>query len=172
MLAVVTCFFNPCGYARPIENYFRFRQSLGSIPVFTVELSFSGQFVIPDSMRINACPDYQLLWQKERILNHGIARIPACYDKIAWLDCDLLFANQKWFTQTEDVLDKYPVAQLFQNCHWLDRNGRVEKSRPSSASIGSYLVAGSDNRHYGFRKRCLALGIAEAGFSPGCAELL
>lgn len=150
MLAVVTCFFNPSGTASPVANYFRFRQALGPVPLYTVEMSFTGQFVIPDSIRIHGCKETQVLWQKERILNYGISMLPDCFDNVAWLDCDILFLNPDWYSQTDEILKKHAVAQLFQQCHWLDRNGHVEKSRPSSASLGSYFRAGTDQSHPGF----------------------
>jgi len=150
MLAVVTCFFNPSESANSIANYFRFRQAIKMVPIFTVEMSFTGHFVIPDSIRINGCLETQVLWQKERILNHGISYIPDCFDQIAWLDCDLLFTNPDWPAITEKLLEAFPVVQLFEQCHWLNQYCEIEKSRPSSASLGSYFQTGTDKSHPGF----------------------
>ncbi len=150
MLAVVTCFFNPCGLTQQIENYYRFADSIAPVPLYTVEMSFSGQFSIRNSFKVNGCQKTQLLWQKERLINLGIRRLPRRYNNVAWIDCDVLFTNLSWYEETERLLESYAVVQMFQKCHWLDRNGSVEKSRPSSASIGSYLVAGADKSHPGF----------------------
>lgn len=148
MLAVVTCFFNSHGLSQQIENYFRFAEAISPAPLFTVEMSFSGQFIISGSFRIHGCPRTQILWQKERLLNWGIEQLPDCFDKIAWVDCDIQFTNPKWYQMTETVLERVPVVQLFQQCHWLNNNDSIEKSRPSSASVNSYSQA--DRSHPGF----------------------
>jgi len=150
MLAVITCFFNPHGLTQQIDNYYRFANAIAPVPLYTVEMSFSGQFSIQNSFKVNGCQNTQVLWQKERLLNLGIRHLPKQYDNIAWIDCDVLFTNPLWYEETERLLEMYPVVQMFQKCHWLDLNGSVEKSRPSSASLGSYLKAGSDQSHPGF----------------------
>lgn len=66
-MAVVTAFFNPCGYANLRRNYSEFRRHLG-VPLRTIELSFNGTFEISDALHVNGGPA-NLLWQKERLLN-------------------------------------------------------------------------------------------------------
>ena len=39
----ITCYFNPVGYRRRLENYHLFRQRL-NVPLVTVELSFDERF--------------------------------------------------------------------------------------------------------------------------------
>ncbi|TWT63175.1 hypothetical protein [Rubinisphaera italica] len=150
MLALITCYFNPCGYEAPLANYWRFRQAVEPAPLVTVELSYNETFVIPGSMRVHGVRANQILWQKERLLNLAIERLPEKYDRVAWLDNDILFLDPDWYCVTEDALDRWPVVQMFSNCHWLDRFSRIEKSRPGSATIESYLGAGSDKSHPGF----------------------
>ena len=43
MLWAITCYFNPTGYRRRLQNYRAFRERL-NVPLVTVEQSFSGQF--------------------------------------------------------------------------------------------------------------------------------
>ena len=40
-LAAVTCFFNPCGYKKPVDNYDAFASLLDEqrVPLFTIELA-------------------------------------------------------------------------------------------------------------------------------------
>jgi hypothetical protein len=53
------------------------------------------------------------MWQKERLLNIAISRLPSECSKLAWLDCDVLFENAEWAVQASLMLDSYRVVQLF-----------------------------------------------------------
>lgn len=126
MLGIVTCFFNPCGYQQTVENYFRFREALGH-ECLTAELSFQGKFVIPDAIHLHGGPQ-NIMWQKERLLNIGIENLPDKYDKVAWIDADLLFLNPHWLDEAEEKLNQFPVVQLFENVHLLDSRGHVSRT--------------------------------------------
>jgi hypothetical protein len=130
-LAVVTCHFNPCGYRRLRENYFRFRAALAGARLFTIEVSFDGRFHLPSEWRIKADPRKHLMWQKEALLNEAIRRLPDQYDQVAWIDHDLLFLNPEWADQTSELLDLQPVVQLFEKCHFTDELGRLDNQYPS-----------------------------------------
>ncbi len=112
MLAAVTCFFNPAGYQRIQDNYILFRENLSGVDLFTIELSFNGEFIIPDAVQIHGT-DKNVMWQKERLLNILIEQLPEKYDKVAWLDADLLFENENWAEQADKLLDTVPIVQLF-----------------------------------------------------------
>ena len=62
-----------------------------------------------------------VMWQKERLLNVAIENVPLEFTKIAWLDCDLLFANENWAGETSRLLDRYPVVQPFETVVRLPR---------------------------------------------------
>jgi hypothetical protein len=72
------------------------------------------------------------MWQKERLLNLAIERVPEQYTKIAWLDSDILFLNQTWVEEAEKALDDKLVVQLFEVVERLD-----ERSRPECAALGT-----------------------------------
>jgi len=129
-LAAVTCHFNPCGYLRPRENYLRFRNAFHGCPLFTVEVSFDGQFHIVADWQIVAT-EHNLMWQKEQLLNWAIERVPADFDQIAWIDADLVFLNPHWADATSRLLEDFPIVQLFENCHWTTARGTIERSGPS-----------------------------------------
>lgn len=95
MLAVVTAYFNPCNYSSHRSKYGRFRRHLAPVDLFTAELSFDGNFVIEDSIRFSGTAS-NVMWQKERLLNLVVERLPDKYDKIAWIDADLMFCNDDW----------------------------------------------------------------------------
>lgn len=120
MLAAVTCFYNPCNYHNIRRNYTLFREYLPpDLPLFTAELSFTGEFTIPAALHLQGS-EQNLMWQKERLLNILIERLPPEYDMVAWLDADLIFLNDDWVSETIQKLQRYPVVQLFERVTDLD----------------------------------------------------
>ena len=53
------------------------------------------------------------LWQKERMLNLAVARLPARCTKVAWIDADSFFTNERWVADTSALLDHQLVVQPF-----------------------------------------------------------
>jgi len=127
-LALVTCHFNPQNYQQQRVNYFRFREQLGR-PLTTVELSFSGDFAIDDSIRIRGFRNLHALWQKERLLNIAIGALPDRFDAVAWLDADLVFLNPNWYRDTIAALEQYPIVQMAERIHHTDRSFAIEADR-------------------------------------------
>lgn len=79
------------------------------------------------------------MWQKERILNLALRKIPLSCKKVAWLDCDILFKNSNWAVEASKLLDDYPVIQLFENVIRIPKNpsinSAIEESWKSFASV-------------------------------------
>ena len=108
MLWAITSYFNPLGYRARADNYRLFRQHLNT-PLLTIELGFDGRFDLSpsDADILVRVSDGDVLFQKERLLNKGIAEhLPAECDFVAWLDCDILFLNQAWQAETKTRLDR------------------------------------------------------------------
>lgn len=127
--AIITCHFNPAGYRKTRENFHVFRASIGR-PVLAIEASFDGTFhcaTESNDVRIVADPERHTLWQKERLLNLLIYRLPATVTKVAWIDADIVFCNRHWFEQADALLDHYPIVQLFRSAEWM-RDGRSRES--------------------------------------------
>ena len=124
MLWGVTCYFNPAGFEKPLENLKKFCERLKkqNLPLLIVELALSDDEYVLDP---NYCDKLirvrsnQTLWHKEALLNIGIESLPAECDQVCWLDNDVLFDNYDWVQQTEDALTKYKVVQPFSHCIWL-----------------------------------------------------
>jgi len=53
------------------------------------------------------------MWQKERLLNLAIARLPASCTKVAWVDCHVIFVDGDWAEKTSKLLETFPVVQPF-----------------------------------------------------------
>jgi hypothetical protein len=119
-LWAVTAYFNPAGYRTKSENYDRFRAGLATegIPLLAVELAFDGDFELQhgDADLLVQLRGGDVLWQKERLLNIGIAALPDTCDKVAWLDGDVLFARRGWSEATRRLLDEHVVVQPFSHC--------------------------------------------------------
>lgn len=95
-------------------NYRVFHQHLG-VPLLTVELGFGGRYDLTsgDATTLLQIPGRDVLWQKERLLNIAIASLPPHVTKVAWLDCDILFEDDRWSQHAASVLDDYPMVQVF-----------------------------------------------------------
>jgi hypothetical protein len=151
-LWAVTCYFNPCGYRRRSANYRIFRQRL-QVPLLTVELSFDGRFELcaqdADVLIQLRAPD--VMWQKERLLNVGIRALPRHCDRVAWIDCDVVFEDEQWPTAANAALDRHPVIQPFEIS--------MELLPDAGAAI--------DEAHTYLKCRSLACGLATREVEPG-----
>ena len=124
----VTVFFNPTGYANKLENYKKFRESSQrqGLNLLAVELGFGDKPF--ELVRNDADILIQLrgsegcvLWQKEALLNVALKNLPEHCDKIAWLDCDILFKNDRWVDETAGLLERYVVVQPYEVVVRMDR---------------------------------------------------
>jgi len=167
-LWAVTSYFNPSRYRRRLRNYHAFRRHLG-VPLLTVEWSLEGRFELEegDADILVRVDGGDLMWQKERLLDIGIGRLPASCTSVACLDCDILFGRADWGERAEALLDRFPMAQPFGRVNYLRADhpevtsvadpllllGATEASLPSLAA----LAAGEPGRafvpDYGFHGR-------------------
>ena len=119
-LWAITSFFNASGSARRLENYRRFRAAL-PVPLATIELGFGGRWHLSsrDADLYVAIDDGDVLWQKERLLNLLLPRLPATCRHVAWLDADVLFTERDWPRRAAEVLAHAPIAQLYSSLRYL-----------------------------------------------------
>jgi hypothetical protein len=140
-LWVITPYYNPIGYASRRSNYEIFVKLLreSGISVLTIECAFGDQsYDLPESVDVIRVHSRSLLWQKERILNLALPWLPASCKYVAWLDCDLVFANPNWARDTVRLLEEVPIVQVFETCNRL-ANGFVQDN-------------GADKRRVSFAK--------------------
>lgn len=121
-LWAMTSYFNPMGWRRRLGNYRRFRAALG-VSLLAVEMEGPNGYELSDGDAdvLVRVPRGDVMWQKERLLNIGLSRLPAECDAIAWVDCDMLFTRADWAAQTLRVLGESRVAQLFDSVLHLPR---------------------------------------------------
>jgi len=133
-LYVIACYYNPCGYQRPRENYRKFREGIkaAGVSLLTAELALGeSPFEIEDATLQLRGTDDNLLWQKERLLNLLIPHVPDDATAIAWIDADILFDNPEWPQKTLEALREHAIVQLFDDSAMQMPDGSIEPYRKS-----------------------------------------
>ena len=142
-LWALTSYFNPAHYHTKLRNFKAFHQSL-KMPLVIAELIINNQESdLSDYLSSTEDPGNtihlqihgtSIMWQKERLLNLALARVPATVDHIAWIDCDILFHNPVWHEKMVEALRTNPLVQGFSRV-MLDpgQTKRVEITLPREA---------------------------------------
>jgi len=76
-----------------------------------------------------------VLWQKERLLNLGLRRVPRDCDSVAWLDCDIIFATDDWAERARVALGNFAMVQLFSERCNLARDAIIDSPDPSAVDL-------------------------------------
>ena len=113
-LWVVSAYFNPTRSANRLANYRTFRRHLRA-PLLTVELAAPDMHELApdDAETLISLTGEPYLWQKERLINLAIARLPPHVRFVAWVDCDVIFERPDWpqlaATKSATVLPSMPL---------------------------------------------------------------
>lgn len=178
---VITSYFNPEGYNSKRKNFETFASKLenSNIPWLAIETSFgNSNFDLPKSKNIFRIQGKDIMWQKERILNICIDKLPFSCKKFAWLDCDIIFENEKWLQEASIELEKHAVVQPFEKVIRLPRGCReyvetdeqwksfasVLKSEPNQLLFGDFATHG----HTGFAWASHKSIFKKYGLYDGC----
>lgn len=162
----ITTFFNPAGYSNKYQHFKKFADSARQqgLKICTVELTFGDKsYEVEDHdtdmlIQVNGS-EHNMLWQKEAMMNIALEKLPESCDKIAWLDCDVIFENPNWVKATSKLLNDYKVVQPFshafrlpENVFTLDDLTQASLAKgDGSLSLGSaFSVAQSGERALGF----------------------
>jgi hypothetical protein len=65
---------------------------------------------------------YDIRWQKERLLNILIEKLPIEIDCFGWFDADIIFSCDNLKEQCLEILKCYPVIQPWSKCEFLSKN--------------------------------------------------
>lgn len=144
-LAVVTCHWNPAGWQSLRRNYRRFLHEMRwwGVPTFAVEVAYEGQdFASDDAWLQVHGTERNVLWQKERLINLVVERLPDQFDKVAWIDADILFLDPHWESRLRKELELSPVVQLWHRWHCADRLGRVGEVLQCVGDLASRYAEG------------------------------
>jgi hypothetical protein len=150
----MTTYFNFAGYKRRLANYRLFRKHIRA-PLLTIELAARGEFVLDgeDADVLIQCPDGDVMWQKERLLNHGLSRLPKNCRFVAWVDADLLFENPGWIERAMEELQRAPLLQPFSRVLHASREAQVTRFAVNDGciaqpSMGAALARGGSFEDY------------------------
>ncbi len=126
-VAIITCFFNPVGFQSLRSNYDRFREGLGPLAehLYTVELVLGNETPTITGPNVFQVRGESVLFCKENLLNLALAHVPSTYDKIAFVDCDLIWDQSDWLDEASRLLDRRGAVQLFSSLVDLDGLGNA-----------------------------------------------
>ena len=188
-LCVVACYFNWHRYRTRARNLQVFVDSLrrSKIRLMTIECAgMPGEFELAESPSVIHVRSGSMAWQKERLLNILLQRVPRRYSKIAWIDADVLFENPSWAQAASSLLQRYVVVQLFDTAVRLPPDplygfgltdhyrsfGAVYQSHPQALLNGMYEQHGHTGFAWAAQRDFLdAHGFYDA-LIAGCADHL
>ena len=137
-LWVMTSYYNPAKYATRRRNFQSFRKHLNA-PLLVVELARSGEHHLSkdDGDIVLSLTGEDRIWQKERLLNIGLAELPRHVEYVAWIDCDVIFEDEDWASKAKQRLSKTDgLLQLFETSVHLPREAEPKDLSP--AACGRY----------------------------------
>jgi hypothetical protein len=131
----ITAYFNPVRYRRRLANYKVFRQHLG-VPLVAFELAYGPAFELRpgDADILIQHRSDSVLWQKERLLNLAVRALPPECTKVAWVDCDVIFADPDWSRRAAEQLDRFPTIQPYSTVYDLKPDAPLAPLEPKHAS--------------------------------------
>ncbi len=132
-IAVACCYFNPAGFKNRLRNYQRFAWGLRSqgVELHTIELVLDDDppaIFGPNVRRLRGTRELNCLWQKERLLNLLISKMPPEIDGIVCADVDLVWHSADWIEQTRRSLEAFPVVHPYSYIHrWESAGDKCER---------------------------------------------
>jgi hypothetical protein len=99
------------------------------LPLLVMELGEEGQASLPDTenCRVIPVPGRAGIWQKERLLNLALDKLPAAVTHVAWLDADVVLEDREWPARARELLDSgASLVQLFSVARQVDADEVLE----------------------------------------------
>lgn len=133
-MAVCVVIFRPVQWARTANNFMRLVAELASaqMPLFIAELVRPGEEAITGRLndaqkhttRVWVFSSEHVLFHKENLQNLLADRVPVEYQKLCFLDADVLFTNPHWYMELSQKLNAWHIVQPMDWCEWLDVTDR------------------------------------------------
>ncbi|MBC7603169.1 MAG: hypothetical protein H7255_11005 [Ramlibacter sp.] len=121
-LVALTAYYNPFKGEHRRHNYHVFRRNIG-VPLVTVEWARDGHFDLApgDADVMIRVEGGDLLWQKERLLNRGLAHIrrEALARDVVLIDADAVFVEPDWAARVSERLDECAIVQAYSHVDYL-----------------------------------------------------
>jgi hypothetical protein len=164
-LWAITSYWNPMRYGRRRANYQVFRKHL-SLPLLAIELAYGPEFElgVGDAEILLQLRARDVLWQKERLLNVALQRLPEACRTVVWIDCDVVFGATDWTQRTIALLERFKLVQPFSHLHWMRRDWEPGRAQPKTQLLWSvpFLIASGT-------PPAACLGASQSERSPGYA---
>lgn len=159
-------YFNPAKYEALQRNWSIFTHELRKKKInhVTVELSFDGSYDIPESFDVIRLRSNSVMWQKERLINHGVSLLPSSCEYYAWLDCDVLFEMDDWVDQTIYKLDSNDIIQLFKRVYYMPKDCESFDGRYDTMVQG-VIWQNKTHKNWLERRRTKCLPFSSPGFA-------
>jgi len=134
--AVCLVIFNPAESKRLLMNYLYTVNllNLQKIPWYVMEMVFENRYPeIPEASNVFHVYSNSYMFHKERMCRVMESKIPKKFTKLVFMDADLVFSKNEWYSQMSNMLNTHDVVQGFENCHWMDLSyTKVMLSRPNA----------------------------------------
>lgn len=171
---VITVFFNPAGFSSLLNNYFIFAEQLKrqGVRLITVECAFNDSpYYIPDGQDVHRLHSNSVMWQKERLINYGVSKLPDDCKYYAWIDCDVLFHQDDWAQQAVDKLQTADVIQLFKKVYYMPK-GMLQYDGSKIPMMQSVAWQWKIHRNWLQRRKTRELNFSVPGFAWACRREL
>ncbi len=121
-LQVVTVVANPIRWESRLRLYRNFEQRMldSGVQLTVVECAYGERpFELIGNPHVRHVPvrAKSLVWNKENLLNLGIARLPDDWKYVAWIDADVAFRKPGWAGEAVHALQQYDVVQPWSDCY-------------------------------------------------------
>ena len=128
-IAAVTCYFNPSQSTSREICYRTFSRQFPKIglALWTAEGSFDDRWFVPAGRRVVSyrLDSRSILFTKENLLNLIIARLPDRYDRVLWIDADVILLAPDYADRLGSELHTHRVVQGFSELAYLSQDFRV-----------------------------------------------
>lgn len=124
-VAIIMYYWNHFKRDSLLKNFFICHNNLSKFNtnIIPIEISTDGSFDLHFPGTIKFQTD-QLLWQKERVINFAVQKLPESIKYVAFIDGDILFPDENWVFKAKDKLNSTNdlMLQLFSTVYYLPRN--------------------------------------------------
>ena len=124
-VAIIMYYWNHFKRDSLLRNFFICHNNLSKFntDIIPIEISTNGTFDLHFPGTIKLQTD-QLLWQKERVINFAVQKLPQSIKYVAFIDGDILFPDENWVFKAKDKLNSTNdlMLQLFSTVYYLPRN--------------------------------------------------
>jgi hypothetical protein len=129
-MAILLVIFNPSMSKRIIMNYLYTVEQfyLQGLPTYTLELVYEGRKPeLAASPSVFHVKTNSYMFHKENMIRVLEKKIPQKYQKLLFVDADIVWKQSYWYDQISRTLDYYDVVQPFETGHWLDLTYRKKE---------------------------------------------